>query len=159
MIELIRQWVLGVTCAALLGALAVQLTGKGALGQVGRLVSGLVLLWSVLSPLPGVDIARLTQPFLDAGTQTEQERRRLSEQTDVAMRTVIEQESGAYILDKAQRLGLENCRVQVSCRLKDGVWLPWSVQVSGAGPSAPLTQVIQDDLGVAGDRIFYEGGE
>ena len=158
MIEAVGKWILGVTCAALLGALACELAGKGTLGQVGRLVSGLVLLWSVLSPLPGVDIARLTQPILEAGTQLEQERERLNEQSGTAMRVVIEQESQAYILDKAQQLGLD-CQVRVTCRLEGGVWLPWSVQVTGITPSAALTRVVEEELGVAGERVRYEGGE
>lgn len=159
MMEMIRQWVLGITCAALLGALVSQLTGKGALGQAGRLASGLVLLWAVLSPLPGVNITGLTQPFLESGIQLERERERLSEQTELAMRTVIEQQSGAYILDKAQQLGLKDCRVQVTCRLEEGTWLPWMIQLEGVRPSAELTRMIEEELGVAGDRIRYEGGE
>lgn len=158
MIEAAGQWILGVTCAALLGALACELAGKGTLGQVARLVSGLVLLWAVLSPLPGVDIARLTQPVLEVGTQLEQEHERLSEQSATAMRAVIEQESQAYILDKAQQLGLD-CQVRVTCRQEGGVWLPWSVQVKGIAPSAALTRAVEEELGVAAERIRYEGGE
>ena len=158
MIEAVRQWILGVTCAALLGALACELAGKGTLGQVGRLVSGLVLLWAVLSPLPGVDIARLTQPVLEVGTWLEREREQLNEQSGAAMRTVIEQESQAYILDKAQQLGLD-CQVRVTCHMEGGVWLPWSVQVTGIAPSASLTRAVEEGLGVAGERICYGGSE
>ena len=158
MIEAVGNWILGVTCAALLGALACELSGKGTLGQAGRLLSGLVLLWAVLSPLPGVDIARLTQPMLETGTQLEQERERWNEQSATAMRTVIEQESQAYILDKAQQLGLD-CQVRVTCRMEGGVWLPWSVRVSGIAPSAALSRAVEEELGIAAERIRYEGGE
>ena len=158
MIGAVGQWILGMTCAALLGTLACALSGTGALGQVGRLVSGLVLLWAVLSPLPGVDISRLTQPVLEIGTRLEEEQEQLNEQSEAAMRAVIEQQSGAYILDKAQQLGLA-CQVRVTCRLEEGVWLPWSVRVTGIAPSAALTRAVEEELGIAGERVCYEGGE
>ena len=152
------QWVLCVTCAALLGALVCELTGKGALGQVGRLASGLVLLWAVLSPLPGVEISHLFEPMEGIAYEIGQEQERLNERSGDVMCAVIEQESEAYILDKAQQLGLD-CQVQVTCRQEEGMWLPWSVRVVGIPPSDALSRLMEEQLGIAGDRIQYEGGE
>lgn len=158
MMQALGEWVLSVTCAALLGALVCELTGKGALGQVGRLASGLVLLWAVLSPLPGVELSRLFRPVEDIAHQIGQEQERLKGQSGDVMCAVIERESEAYILDKAQQLGL-NCQVQVACRQEEGVWLPWSVRIVGIPPSDALSRLVEEHLGVDGERIRYEGGE
>ena len=157
--ELVRQWVLGVTCAAFLSALSAHLGGKGALGQVCRVLGALVLLWAILSPLPGVELSRLIRPLEQIETQAEQERQRLSERSQQVMCAVIEQESEAYILDKAHKLGLD-CRVQVTCREQEGVWLPWSVGVTGIASSQALSRAVEEELGVPRERISYrEGGE
>ncbi|MBO5727978.1 MAG: hypothetical protein J6R39_05085 [Oscillospiraceae bacterium] len=159
MMELVRQWVLGVTCAAFLSAVAAHLGGTGALGQVCRVLGALVLLWAVLSPLPGVELSRMIQPLTQIDAQLEQERQRLNEQSGQTMCAVIEQESGAYILDKARQLGLD-CRVQVTCRAQEGVWQPWSVCVTGIAPSQALSRAVEEELGVPRERISYrEGGE
>ena len=42
MMELLRQWLVGVTCAAMIIALADSLTPSGTVRKVGKLVGGLV---------------------------------------------------------------------------------------------------------------------
>ena len=51
MMELLRQWLVGVTCAAMIIALADSLTPSGTVRKVGKLVGGLVLLLAVLQPV------------------------------------------------------------------------------------------------------------
>ena len=51
MMELLRQWLVGVTCAAMIIALADSLTPPGTVRKVGKLVGGLVLLLAVLQPV------------------------------------------------------------------------------------------------------------
>jgi len=53
MMELVRGWLLGITGAAILAAVADGLMPEGGVRQVGKLVCGLVLLFAVLAPLSG----------------------------------------------------------------------------------------------------------
>ena len=86
----------------------------------------------------------------------------MEEQRDETMKTIIEEESGAYIVDKAAQLGVE-CEVQVVCSSEgEGVFLPWQITVTGElspGQQEQLTQQIQEDLGVPPERQQYETKE
>ena len=74
------------------------------------------------------------------------------------MKTIIEAECSAYIVDKAAQLGAE-CQVELECAPEgDGVFLPWQVTVTGnLSPSQQeqLTRQIQEELGVPPERQQY----
>ena len=59
MLELIRQWLLGITAAAMLVALAEALCPDGNIRGILRLTGGLVLLAAVLNPLLKLDTEAL----------------------------------------------------------------------------------------------------
>ena len=50
MLELIRHWLVGITCAAMLVALAESLIPAGSIRRIARLTGGLVLLAAILNP-------------------------------------------------------------------------------------------------------------
>lgn len=74
------------------------------------------------------------------------------------MKTIIEEECRAYIVDKAAQLGAE-CQVEVLCAPEgNGAFLPWQVTVTGdltSGQREQLTQQIQEDLDVPPERQQY----
>lgn len=47
MMELLRQWLVGITCAAMIVALADSLTPSGTVRKIGRMAGGLLLLVAV----------------------------------------------------------------------------------------------------------------
>ena len=162
MIEIIRQWLTGVTCAALMAALADGLMPKGPVKQVGKLVCALVLLCAVLRP---VLTLRVSGPgeFLDATWgQADVQRTRLEQHSGSLLKTLIERESAAYIVDKAANLGAV-CQAQVECESGEGgVWLPSSARITGQldnGQRGELTAAIQNELGIVPERQVYAGGE
>ena len=59
MIELLRQWLTGVTCAAMIAALADSLTPAGTVKRIGRMAGGLLLLIAVVQPVLEVDFSAL----------------------------------------------------------------------------------------------------
>ena len=65
MLELIRGWLVGVTCAAMIAALAQSLTPAGPIRKIGRLTGGLVLLIAVLQPVLALDTTALSQALTD----------------------------------------------------------------------------------------------
>ena len=55
MMELVRQWLLGVTCTALVLAVADSLAPEGSVKRVCRLAGGLALLIAAVCPVLHVD--------------------------------------------------------------------------------------------------------
>lgn len=162
MIGAVRSWLLAVTAVSLLCALAGALMPKGPVERVGRLVCGLVMLAAVLSPLAGPDLGegqRWLEDYLASVGQREAE---LTQEVDDQMKTIIEGEYAAYIVDKAARLGL-TCSARVECvRSEEGLYLPVRTEVSGAlgeGERARLVQIIGEDLGVPESEQRYIGEE
>lgn len=151
-----RDWLIGVTAAAMLAAVARCLMPPGAVRQVGGLVCAMLLLWAVVKPL-----GPLTGTLLGEFEFSGQVRQDLQQQSGQLLKSLIEQECETYIVDKAQELGAQ-CRVSVVCA-PDGedVWLPDSVRVMGElspRQRRELEQVISADLGVASERQEYLGG-
>ncbi|RKI71878.1 stage III sporulation protein AF [bacterium 1xD42-67] len=158
MIGAVRSWLLAVTAVSLLCALAGALMPKGPVERVGRLVCGLVMLAAVLSPLAGPDLGEGQRWLEDYLASVDQREAELTQEVDDQMKTIIEGEYAAYIVDKAAQLGL-TCTAQVECQADgDGLLLPVRTQVSGplseAG-RAQLAQAIQEDLGVPPEGQTY----
>ena len=137
MTELIRQWIISVTCAAMLTAVIQTLLPKGGTGAAGRLAGGLLLLIATVQPLVGLDYDSLAQSM----TQL-----RLGQ-------------TQSYILDKAQELGM-TCQVTVTCERRDeGIPFPRAVTVSGSFTQEQadrLSQIIEADLAIPADAQTYE---
>lgn len=147
--EALREYILSIVAAAVLCAVLGCLAGHGTTGAVFKLVSGLVLALCVLSPLVKLSfdgvLDRWETLFIDgqaaaaAGTAYADEnlRERISSQTQ------------AYILDKAQALGLE---LEVEILLSDGD-IPTPAGAVLTGNTSPYAKnVIQtlltDELGI-----------
>lgn len=159
--EVVRQWLIGITCAALLAALADGLMPKGAVKQVGKLVYALVLLCALLRPVLGLAMP-VGEKNLDSVIESAQQRKALEERSGQILKTLIEQESAAYIVDKAAGLGL-HCRAQVTCVAGEGgTWLPHCAYITGLPEEegrAKLSAAIQSELGIAPECQVYAGGE
>ena len=158
MMEAGRTWLLSVLVTCVLCAAADSLMPPGGVRQVGRLVCGLVLLGAILSPavrLGGVDAGQWLEDYL-AGLELRESE--LEEQVGNGMKSIIEQETAAYIVDKAAEMGL-TCTARVSCQaVEGGVYVPSQTQVAGVLSQAErdrISQMIQADLGVPAQRQFY----
>ena len=159
--ELVRQWLIGITCAALVAALSDSLMPKGAIRQVGKLVCALVLLCALLRPVLGMALPiELGNPGII--TESMQQRTMLEERSGQILKTLIERESAAYIVDKAAGLGLL-CRAQVTCVAGEGgTWVPHRAYITGCLEQAgqvKLSAAIQSELGIAPECQVYAGGE
>lgn len=160
MMGALREWLLSVTAAAILCALAQGLIPPGPVRRVGRLTAGLVMAAALLAPLASLRGVEPEQ-WLESW-QPQEEVQGLEEQRDETMKSIIEEECSAYIVDKAAQLGAE-CQVTVVCSSEgEGVFLPWQITVTGdlpPGQQEQLTQQIQEDLGVPPERQQYETKE
>ena len=148
MIELIRQWILGMTGAAVFCAVATELTPKGPVKGVLRTVCGVVMAAALIAPLLDFDFPAYSlnlARYRDGAASVTEDGKEIS---DALNRRVIEETLGAYILDKAQTLGAEVTEARVSVRWStEGVWVPASAEIYGSYSEA-LAGAIEAELGV-----------
>ena len=79
------------------------------------------------------------------------------------MKTIIGEKTGAYILDKAEALGVPCERVTVTCTVgEDGVPYPSAVSITGAPGGEErrlLARIIEADLAIPEECQTYESGD
>lgn len=160
MTGLVRQWLLGVTAAALVLALAEALAPEGGAKRVCRLAGGLALLLAAVGPVMGaLDGSVLTQAVESWKARAQSCEQELEEQRDQFYLTIIEEETAAYVMDKARELGLE-CSAEVTYGYdENGVPCPWEVTARGVWTTerrAELERLLEEELGVPAQRQYYE---
>lgn len=159
MMELLRQWLTGVTCAAIIVALADSLMAGGTVRKIGRLAGGLLLLAAVVKPVLEVDLTALSASSI----RMEVESVPAAEEAGLdLMKSIIGEETGAYILDKAAELGVPCQEVRVTCAVEEnGVPYPESVVLVGPMSREEqelLSRRIEADLAIPAERQTYESG-
>lgn len=161
MMELIRQWLLGMACAAMAAALAQSLAPEGGPKRICRLASGLVLLLATVQPLLRLDegaLARLAGDFpASVGGYTDA----LEEENDLLYQSIIERQTAAYISDKAAQLGL-SCQVEVRYQYdQDATPYPYEASIRGEWTQEQrqqLERILEQDLGIPIQRQLFEEG-
>lgn len=152
-----RTWLFGIVAAAMVLSILYALLPKGALLTVAKCTGGLIMLLVVIRPLLALDLT---------GVHTDYEawQRTIQQQTDdyadanrQEMAAIIQQETAAYISEKAAALGL-TCHPEVVCQERDGV--PFPVEVTLDIPRNPaLAEVIGTDLGIGEDCQHWQETE
>ena len=155
MMELVGNWLTGVTAAAILCALANSLMPDGPVRRVGRLACGLAVLAAVLGPVLRLEPME-PEAWLEEYGQV------MAVQRQETVGAVIEQSCAAYIADKAAELGAA-CTAQVTCASAGGEgWLPDRVMVRGTltpAQRAALSRTIWTELGVPEAHQSFETEE
>lgn len=156
MSESIRTWLLGMTGVALLSAVALLFARSGGMKRTVRLISGAAMACVLLSPLLQFDYAAYAGMLQLYRESAVWDASRVEETGDRLNRSIIESECGAYILDKAEQLGLPLSEARVAAQWStDGVWYPYSaelIRADGGGRDAALSGIIEADLGIPSER-------
>ena len=143
-------YILSVTAAAMLAAILRCL----AAGKLTKLLTGLFLAVTVLSPLVRLEIpdpARWLEDYLADGEAAAQAGEKKAKEYSAV---IISAEMEAYILDKAASLC---CVLDAEVRLDDG-GLPESVTLSGnlsPADKAELTRILSRDLGLGEEALVW----
>lgn len=132
--EWLRGWLLSITCAAMIAALADALCPKGFPRKLVRAAGGLLLLLAVLEPVKGLESGELGGILAKYQAQYDGYAETMTAENQEQMKAIIERQTAAYISDKAAALGIEETQVWVTCRLtQEGFAAPESVTVRGRG--------------------------
>ena len=157
--ELIRNWLIGVTAAALIAALADSLSPEGAVKRIGKLAGGLLMLVAILKPLAGAEFSALSGVLADYQIQTELSGSALESENERLMKIIIEEQTAAYIQDKAAELGAV-CTAEVNCAAgENGTLIPVSAVIYGMltlEQETTLRQMIADELAIPKESQQYE---
>ena len=159
MMELIRSWLIGVTVSALIAALADGLIPDGTVKKVGKLIGGLLILFAVLQPLGTLDYEDISEILVDYRIRSEEYSTVLETENIQLIKTIIEDETAAYIQDKAGELGI-TCEAKVTCKVNENKTpYPASVAIYGdlsENQIEALSKIIEGDLAVAAESQYYE---
>ena len=155
----VREWLLALTCAALAASLAQALAPEGAPRRICRLAGGLVLLLAAVGPVVGLeegDLSALTENWRSRGELAVQS---MEEENDLLYQAIIETRAAAYIVDKAEALGV-SCQAQVTCRSQgeQALPLPWEARVTGElsqSQRQAISQLLEADLGIPPERQSF----
>jgi len=162
MAAFLRDWIVGVTCAAMAAAvLHAFLPKDGGVGRAGRLAAGLLLMLCAIGPLAGLDYDSLSQSLSQLRLSRSHYAQELDSLNDEILKELIESETEAYILDKAEGLGIL-CRASVTYAL-DGEGRPYPVGVHITGEltgeqERRLSEALEADLGVPVQNQTYTKG-
>lgn len=159
MMGVLRAWLLGIACAAMLLALAQAMTPAGTVRKVGQFMGGLVLLLMVVKPVLHMDFSSLARSVQE-NWAAPQEIEAMANVNQSLLKTIIAERTGAYILDKAQALGVPCAAATVTCTAgEDGMPYPTTVTLD-APYSAALARAIEAELAIPADHQTYQtGGE
>lgn len=148
--EGISQYLLSVIAAAIISGIAVNIFGKkGLYASAVKLIAGLFLVVTVMSPWTKLQFEDISSYFLDMQTDADlivEEGEEIAVEAAVA---IIKEEVEAYILDKACSLDVD-IEVNVTFDTSDPL-LPNAITIKGtASPyvKRQLQQMISDDLGI-----------
>jgi len=148
MTSILRSWVLGIAGAAMICAFAAALTPKSGVKKVVSLLCGVVMAAALLSPLGKLELSdyglNLTKYRVGAAELTA-EGEKLRESLD---RSIIEEKTEAYILDKAQSMGAVVNGAKVTMQWStEGFWYPVGAELQGDYHEA-LSRLLEAELGI-----------
>ena len=150
-----RAWILGLTGASILAALAGQLTPEGPVKKVTGFVCGVMLAGILLSPILRSDRESLSRALAEY-RQTEAELTSDVEEREARLvRTYIQEQCRAYILDEAQLLGITDLSCTVRAKWRDESWVPYEVTLITDAPADArrrLEDYLDGELGIPPER-------
>ena len=162
---MLKEWLLGVTAAAMLIALAESLMPPGSVRRIGKLSGGLILVIAILQPVLTVEYAALAESFSQYRNDLGEYQVQPQTGNFQIMKTIIEARSAAYIQDKAEGLGIA-CEAEVSCAAESTQSYPYPafVNIKGnlnAGQIRQLQELIEKELAIPAEKQSYseEDGE
>lgn len=153
----IKNYLISVIAAAIISGIATSIVGKkGTVGSVTKLITGLFLIITVISPWKKLPTDALSKLFPDDTAQASDVVAHGEITAKNEMAAIIKSQLEAYILDKASLMDLD-IEVQITM---SGTQPPTPESVAIKGVVAPygkqrLEQILCNDLGIAKENQFW----
>ena len=149
------EYILSVVCASILCAILTGLTGeKGTTASIRKLVCGVFLCFTVITPLGRLRLEDLLHPITDIRQEALETAAMGQALYQESLVQVITEQTEAYILDKAKALGLA---LTVTVHT-DESGKPRGAALSGNAGQAQreaLSEILESDLGIPKERQIW----
>lgn len=146
----IGEYVLSVTAAAMIcSAILRMLLGKGTAAVLGKILTGIFMTLTILSPLTDIRINDFAALHFDYSSQANTAVAEGEAKSRAALMDSISERTCTYILNKAKQLGV-TLQVQVTVS-DDAIPVPTKVMLKGSiSPynKRKLQSIIESDLGI-----------
>ena len=155
MTALFREWILGLVAAAILSSLAQQFTAGGSVEKVTRFACAMMLMAALFSPVVKMDLDDVAISMASYRQTVAALTTDLEEQKSHLMRSYIEEQCAAYILDEAHDLGIDGGSVEVKAKWGEDSWIPSEATMAmtiTSNQKQRLSRYITAQLGIAPER-------
>ena len=153
-----KEYVLRIVAAAIVCAVASALLGKKtAIGRIAGLVSGILMAVTLLAPLGSITFNGISDFWNSLSEDANKYVLEGTSAAEIQKAEIIKSQSEAYILDKANRMGLQ-IAVEVELDGHNGN-IPCSIVISGNVSPYGQTQLesyIAETLGIAKENQIWK---
>lgn len=151
------SYLVALTAAALFAALLQPLIPKGTAGRAARLCCGLVIVLSALTPVLRLSSRDIAAWFTRMELAQDEALSGIAVQNKHLKADIISSRVQAYVLDKAQALGLE---IEAEVHMNESGTLPYpdGIRIHGTLTAAQkqlLQRYIAESFGIPEDRQEY----
>ena len=151
--ESIRVWIVSISAATMIAAVARALAPKNAAGKAVSFGGAALVMLALLAPLGSVDMDKFEDYTRKLNGEIELRAEALSEENQKLQRDIIENEIAAYILQRAEEVGV-SCEVSVF--FADGFSHSVSIELPSGDGREQLTEIIADECGIPRERQMYK---
>lgn len=161
---MIKEWIVGITAASILISAIIAITPDGAPKRSVKLVGGLILFVVLIRPFMDMKMADLAFYNMQYRADYEKYEEKLIMKNSSMIKTIIEDRTRTYILQKADLLGIE-CDVEVSARRReDGYPYPERIVIYVSKDYDPvlksqLSYIVASELGVPEENQEWRSTE
>ena len=155
-----RQWILSLTSASAVAALAKQFTPAGNVTKVTELLCGIMLMAVLIAPAVRMDIPALALSMTEyrrTAAELTQDAKTAEQQL---LREYVERQCAAYITERAHNLGIQDVSIIVKTKWRDECWVPYEVHTEGAMSAEDreaLAAYMESELGIPRERQIWNG--
>ena len=155
--ENMRHYILSVILAAMICGIAVSMVSSQSGKAWIRLLCGLILTSTVIKPLSSVSNLDISIFDREIWSEGEAISAQGEKQAQDSMAAIIKERCEAYILDKANELGV-SVMAEVTLS-RDSIPVPVSVTLSGSVSPylrLKLESIIQEDMGITKENLRWK---
>lgn len=160
--ESLHSWVISVISTAAFCAVAINITPKGRVLSVVKLLCGLVMIFAIVSPFANINFNKYSESMAKYKGRAKELTQNADDYEDKLNRTFIEDKCAAYILDKAESYGIHISSVSVEAEWSvDGYWYPVSPDICSDCSDevrSRLASWLESELGIAKERQTWTYG-
>lgn len=151
--QFVQNWITSIAAVTLIVSVIGALCPKNAAGRAVTLASCLLMTAALLSPISRVDVSALSDEMEKYSRGAEQRYEKLLDEQENIKEKLIEENTRAYILQRAESTGIE-CDITVQC--KDGVPHTAYITAENETELVAASELVEKELGISREHQRLE---